>query len=843
MDETYDAGEFTLQKLRENVWEIPQEGDMNAPARVLASEALLDEIKEDRTLQQLVNTTHLPGIQRYALCMPDGHQGYGFPVGGVAGIDAEEGCISPGAVGYDINCLPGETEVRLSFGRRMSIDELQSRFEEEQAIVAGEELSEADIRLFTESDSKEVYQVETETGEEIRATADHEFQTPEGMVALSELQPGDIVSVHPFEGIEHETPPEFTIVSEEDLRGCSDQLLRALTDRDLLPLKSTDEAFNHLLKLVGFHLADGAFGGEGQVWFYAEPEDLQTIRQDVKAVGFTPSRVYVRERDHEVERTDFEVTEHSFKTTSRALRRLLVELGISKGPKVTSGFSAPSYLDRLATWQQALFYSAFFGAEMTKPDAQHDMNLACPKVSETRSEQTEEDGREFFENIAEFLESLDIATNTIESFPTESNADVETVRLRLGVKNDARNLIRFFSKVGYRYNRQKQREAVRAMQYLKLNEQEIERRERIPSDARAAADGGASVTELGDRYGVNSRFLERSIWSGRKARPRQGDGFPDYQSFRKQATVPPNLTTFTTIETIEPAGEETVYDLGVDHPAHNFLADQFVVSNCGVRMVRTSLSYEDLQGREEQLVDALYEAVPTGLGGGGVVETDTQTVDEVLARGVDWALEAGYAVKADRSHCEDEGFRPEADPSAVSHEAKQRGSAQLGSLGSGNHFLEVQRVTDVYREGIGDVYGLEEDQIVVLIHSGSRGLGHQVCTDYLREIEQEHADLLERLPDKELAAAPAGSRLAEEYYGAMCAAINFAWTNRQLITHQVRQVFEDVFETEWRNLEMDLLYDVAHNIAKREVHEIGGEDRELFVHRKGATRAFPAGRP
>jgi tRNA-splicing ligase RtcB len=270
--------------------------------------------------------------------------------------------------------------------------------------------------------------------------------------------------------------------------------------------------------------------------------------------------------------------------------------------------------------------------------------------------------------------------------------------------------------------------------------------------------------------------------------------------------------------------------------------------NCGVRMVKTNISYEQLQGREEELVDALFDAVPSGLGGGGVVEGDMDTVESVLRRGVDWALEHGYAVEADLAHCEDEGMRHDADPAAVSQKAKDRGRNQLGSLGSGNHFLEVQRVTDIYREEVADAYGLEEDQVVVLIHCGSRGLGHQVCTDYLRDIEQAHQGLLAQLPDKELAAAPAGSQLAEAYYGAMCAAINFAWVNRQLITHRTREVFADVFDTEWEALEMELLYDVAHNIAKREVHEVpdgdgGTEQRELFVHRKGATRAFPAGNP
>ncbi|TYL36227.1 RNA-splicing ligase RtcB [Natronococcus pandeyae] len=265
--------------------------------------------------------------------------------------------------------------------------------------------------------------------------------------------------------------------------------------------------------------------------------------------------------------------------------------------------------------------------------------------------------------------------------------------------------------------------------------------------------------------------------------------------------------------------------------------------NCGVRMMRTNLTYDEVQGHEEELVDSLFANVPSGLGGGGIVEAGVDTVDEILARGVDWALEHGHAVEEDLLHCEDEGMREGADPDKVSQKAKDRGKNQIGSLGSGNHFLEVQRVTDVFDDEVGAAFGLEEDQIVVLIHCGSRGLGHQTCNDYLRKIEQQHKGLLDRLPDKELAAAPAGSQLAEDYYGAMNAAINFAWVNRQLIMHRTRKVFERVFDRSWESMEMDLLYDVAHNIAKKEMHTVNGAERELYVHRKGATRAFPAGHP
>ncbi|WP_459882210.1 RtcB family protein [Halorubrum gandharaense] len=281
--------------------------------------------------------------------------------------------------------------------------------------------------------------------------------------------------------------------------------------------------------------------------------------------------------------------------------------------------------------------------------------------------------------------------------------------------------------------------------------------------------------------------------------------------------------------------------------------------NCGVRLVKTNLEYDDVRGREGELVDALFDRVPSGLGGGGVVDGSKHVVEEALERGVEWAVEAGYGIESDLAHCEDEGRRPDARPEYVSKKAKDRGMNQLGSLGSGNHFLEVQRVTDTFDADAAEAYGLSEDQIVVMIHCGSRGLGHQTCNDYLRRIEKEHGDLLETLPDRELAAAPAGSELAEEYYGAMGACINYAWVNRQLITHRTREVFGDVFDADpIADLGMELLYDVAHNIAKKETHTMGldadgnpvvpeeavrQEERELYVHRKGATRAFPAGHP
>jgi tRNA-splicing ligase RtcB len=839
---TFDAGDITLERVREYVWELPQEGGMRVPGRVLASEALLEEIADDKSLQQLENTTHLPGIQKYALALPDAHQGYGFPVGGVAGIDAEDGCLSPGAIGYDINCLSGDTDVRLQFGRRREIADLVDDFETEQAVVAADDGQDASaIRLLTEREGQTVYELETETGDTIEATADHPFLTPDGMVELDELESSDTVYVSPLRGIDDEPVEEFTVLTEEDFADENPQIRRVLNERDVLPLRSTDETFQHLLKLVGHHTGDGAFTNAGLTSFYGDPEDLEAIGRDIERVGFTASPIYSRERSHEIDGTNFETTEHSIRSSSRAFQLVMQKLGAPAGKKVESEFTTPWYFDRLADWQKRLYLSAYFGAEMNAPAAQHDKNLYCPKISQTRIVEAADAGEQFMREVAAYLTDLGIETNSIERFETDSNSTHDTVRLRLGIKNDSENLIRFYSTVGYTYSHKKQRLAAKAIQYLKLKKRTIDERARIAADAQALADGGTSPLEIKEQFDINGRFIERSIWGDREGGPRPPADFPGFEEYCEQVSVAGNLTVEATVSEIREGRETTVYDIGVEHEAHNFLADGFVVSNCGVRMLKTNLKYQHVSGHEERLVDALFANVPTGLGGGGIVEG--APVEDILQRGVEWAVEEGYGIESDLAHCEDEGVRRDADPGAVSKKAKDRGRNQVGSLGSGNHFLEVQRVTDIYREDVARAFGLEPDQVVVLIHCGSRGLGHQVCTDYLRDIEQTHQGLLKQLPDRELAAAPAGSQLAEEYYGAMCAAINFAWVNRQVIMHRTRRVFERVFDRPWQDMEMELLYDVAHNIGKKEVHDVDGQERELYVHRKGATRAFPAGRP
>jgi len=264
--------------------------------------------------------------------------------------------------------------------------------------------------------------------------------------------------------------------------------------------------------------------------------------------------------------------------------------------------------------------------------------------------------------------------------------------------------------------------------------------------------------------------------------------------------------------------------------------------NCGVRLLRTNLTEQAVRSKIKELVNDLFSSIPSGVGSKGAVRLSPSELDEVLVRGVSWAIDHGYGSTNDSDVCEENGQIPNADPNKVSDKARKRGAPQLGSLGSGNHFLEVQKVTEIHDEEAANRMGIKEGTITVLIHCGSRGFGHQVCSDYLRVAEQAMAKYDINLPDRELACVPNNSEEGESYRKAMFAALNFAWSNRQMITHWTRKSFERVFNQTESDLDMKLVYDVAHNIAKIEKHKVDGKERRVVVHRKGATRAFPANR-
>jgi len=265
--------------------------------------------------------------------------------------------------------------------------------------------------------------------------------------------------------------------------------------------------------------------------------------------------------------------------------------------------------------------------------------------------------------------------------------------------------------------------------------------------------------------------------------------------------------------------------------------------NCGVRLMRTDLTYKEVEPVKEQLINEIFKLVPCGVGVGSKMRLSTTELSRAVTEGIQWAVDKGYGWDRDFSHSEEGGCMKEANPDKVSQRALKRGASQLGTLGAGNHFLEIARVSEIFDQKAAKIYGITDpDQVIVWVHTGSRGFGHQIATDYIRVMEEATRKYKIRLPARELACAPLKSREAQDYYEAMSCAINWAFINRHIIMHQVRKAFEHIFNQSAEDMGMDLVYGMTHNTAKKEEHTVDGKRVEAVVHRKGAARAFGPGR-
>ena len=264
--------------------------------------------------------------------------------------------------------------------------------------------------------------------------------------------------------------------------------------------------------------------------------------------------------------------------------------------------------------------------------------------------------------------------------------------------------------------------------------------------------------------------------------------------------------------------------------------------NCGIRLLRTNLTADEIRPKIKQIVDGLYQGIPSGVGSKGFLKVSIKDLQDIMLRGSRWALEKGFGEDRDISTTEESGCIKSANPDKVSAKARERGIPQLGTLGSGNHFLEIGSVEEIYDRKTACVMGIhDKDQVVVMIHTGSRGFGHQICTDYLVLMGNAIKKYTINLPDRQLACAPVDSSEGRDYLTAMAAAANYAWTNRQCITHRTREILARVLNKSRREIGLEQIYDVAHNIAKIEEHTVNNKKQSLCVHRKGATRAFPPG--
>ncbi|HJT76885.1 MAG TPA: RtcB family protein, partial [Gemmataceae bacterium] len=875
-----DAFHGPLEQVDATCWRIPKEykPGMRVDGLIFADERLLPQIQNDQAPEQVANVAFLPGITHASLAMPDIHWGYGFCIGGVCATDPDEGgVISPGGVGYDINCISPNSLILHAHGYTRRMEEMADgwRREEIACFHLGHARREATgvCRWFGQKPGAAVLRLLTEAGDEIDATADHPFWTPDGMKPLGKLRPGDRVAVAPFQGVPYEPPSDAVIVSADDIatkwaelnKGAGGeglpQVLDFLRARGLLPLRYDSPALPSLCKILGFVFGDGTLRfeggtGKGVVHFFGHAEDLEAIRADVRAVGFTPSRVYRRDRRHRIKTAyaeyQFERTEEWFKVVGSGFALLLACLGAPVGKKTHQDCPAPHWLDAAPLWQKRLFLAALFGAELTTPATVtgHGTVFGAPTLGVNKRPAFVGGGRQFLQQISSWLEAFGVQTQAILQETAQANADGEhSERLRLVLSPNAESLLNLWRRIGYEYHRERAGLAALAVQYLKRKQKHLAARANAVHTITALAGQGVSRRRIREAVGaaVNERFLERTLYSGRRSSPRVARSFPTFAAFCVEANAgpAPGGMVWERIAAVEPVPDYDglVYDFTVNHPDHNFVANGFVVSNCGVRLVRSNLFAKEVKPHLRRLVDELFRAIPTGAGRSGRYHFDKKELRRLMAEGPRYLLPRGLATPGDIEHTEAEGHLDGAEPDNVSDFALARGAEQCGTLGSGNHFLEVQVVDQIFDEEAARVLGLEPDMVCVMIHSGSRGLGYQVCDDALAQLRGVPEKYGIQLPDRQLACAPVDSPEGRHYIGAMRAAAHFAWCNRQLLMQQAREVFEQVFGRPWQRLQMNLLYDVCHNIAKYEEHTVEGRTKRLWVHRKGATRAFPPHHP
>ncbi|MDD5194218.1 MAG: intein-containing RctB family protein [Candidatus Omnitrophica bacterium] len=872
--------EGPLEKITDYKFRIPKsyKQGMLVDGIIYANEKLLSDIKKDNAPEQVANVAFLPGIVNYSLAMPDIHWGYGFCIGGVAATDPQKGgVISPGGVGYDINCLAGNSLILNELGYRLKIKDYEDNFSDKNLVCIDfkESMnSSARIRFFMKRKSVCAYKLVTASGREIIATADHPFYAKDGMQALGNLSQGQEVAIYPFEGIDYQKPSTARILDEEDVKlflskmdkggsgNAEFQILRQIKEKGLLPLRYDSYQLPYLIKIMGYCFGDGTIyftnnNGKGVVCFYGDRDDLKDIKSDLEKAGLNAGQIYSRQRTHKITTAyrvyRFKRREFVLKVTSSALASLMGALGVPVGNKCKNKYFIPGWLRRAPLWQKRLFLAGLFGAELTTPTTVtgHGRNFYCPVFSMNKTKKQASNAIEFLREISKLLSEFNVTTRTISSREENIAKDGNvSERFRLIIEGTPENLIRLYGRVGFEYNHKRRFLANLSVQYLRLKSRLTAERQTVALKATALhSEKGLSPSKIlnnfSDVFWVNRRFIERSIYEGRTDLPHVGNSFFAFGDFIKKATegLGNSGMVWDRVECTEKLENFTdfVYDFTVAHHHHNFIANNFVVSNCGVRLLKTNLTFADVKDKINPLVDTFYREIPSGVGSKGEIKVSQSQEKKILLEGAQWVVAQGMGVKEDLDCCEENGAIEGADPDSVSKRAYERGMAQTGTLGSGNHFLEAQFIEKIFDEDAAQKLGLFPGQVTVMIHSGSRGLGFQVCEDYLQVMVKCLSKYGINIPDRQLACAPVQSPEAKNYIGAMRAAANYAWANRQALMHLARMSFEKVFSKSWQSLGMDLIYDVAHNIAKFEEYTVDGEKKVLCVHRKGATRAFGPG--
>ncbi len=857
------------KQISDVVWEIPPtyKAGMNVPARIYATKKLL-EAMDSGVIEQVTNVAMLPGIVKYSYAMADAHWGYGFPIGGVAAFDPEKGVISPGGIGFDINCLHPDSKVYDENGIWKRIVDVEAS---SQGFMTLDETSRATIS--TKAIMKQqrwesgfVLKVKTNGGKTLLVTTDHPLRTRRGMVPAGKVSLDDYLLTSGVEGVEFTEPRPTEIVSPMTLKltmerlGITDrgnargQIVNQLRARGLDRLLLSDPKTVQLTKLLGFIFGDGnipAVKKGHYTSFWGDKADLASIKADLETLGFA-SHHFTRDRHHKIQthygQSEFDFTEESLQASSTAFVVLMVALGAPYGKKTTQAYRLPPWLFAATNWQKKLFLGAFFGAELSKPIATNGYDFQMPSFSVSKLERLSGSAIELLEDFRKILSSLGVETSNparVEGYNYDG-IDGPSTGFRLSILSNTANLLRFFGQIGYLYNQRKQRLGNVACRFLAHQQALRDERNNVRQQAVAmyasGVPAGKIVTALASEV-AGASFVRHSIWQTRgSARVWNTTKLDEFTTDFEEGTSGLLYDKVTSVESVPYEGP--VYDVTIDDPNHNFIADGAVVSNCGMRLIRTNLRYSEVKPKVKELVDLLFRLVPTGVGVKGTVKVSQSQFEQVMRYGVKWCAENDYGWDDDVGKVEEGGYIKGANPTKVSRQASSRGISQLGTLGSGNHYCEIQVVDPArfFDVEMGKHFGLvHEDQVVVMVHCGSRGFGHQVASDYLRVFDGAMKKYGIAVRDRELACAPFSSPEGEDYYGAMVCAANMAFANRQVIVHRIRETFKQVFHKDPESLDMHIIYDVCHNIAKVERHKVDGGSKDLLVHRKGATRSFGPG--
>ncbi len=817
-----------LRKISKYEFELPKSGKMLVPGRIFISKKLLKDVEEE-AINQIANVAQLKGIIGSSFGMADIHSGYGFSIGGVAAFDLEKGIISPGGVGYDINCLTGDSKILTEFGQSIQIKEFESANTEieinnqkllhcflqtklQTLNLKSKQQENKSINFLMKKTSSEVHEIELTSGIKIKATKEHPFLTKKGMKELSFLNQNEELAVNMFKGVEAS--------------------------------KEISERTGIITKLLGYMFGDGCLYKTNNKYrgtAYGSKQDLEEIKNDLERIKIN-STIISRNRDHKIKTkyglVEFNTTNHELHIYSQEFLKELESLGMPLGNKTRTKVNVPKWIMNSNKIIKRLFLAGFFGAELSSPKASSKTCFFCPTVDQNKIGKLRQNMRDFLIDLALLLEEFSITNTKISEFDDFENRYREkTKRFRLFVKGEE-DILKLWQTIGFEYNEKRRNLANIASMYILLKKQENAKRQQIAKKVKEYKKKGFTVKEIQKIFSkdINSRFIERHYYEN--AGQRINLDFISFNDFleKKLEELKKHGSIFDKIKSIKKIpGEQEVFDFNIKDN-HNFIANNFIVSNCGVRVLATDITIQQLAKKTKEILHDLNRAIPSGVGRGHKEKLSKQELDEILKLGAEWAVKNKMGTEQDLEHCEENGKIKNANPTDVSQRAKARGLPQSGTLGAGNHFIEIQKIEQIFDEKIAETFGLKKDNIVIMIHCGSRGLGHQVASDYIKAMEQEYG--FANLPDRELINAPINSDLGKKYISAMNCAVNFAFCNRQIIMHYTRQVLKRHFPKSKNHL----VYDVAHNIAKFEEHQVNGKTQILCVHRKGATRSFGPGR-